>query len=191
MSIGRPPRCRASRWWAGEIAWWRRCAGIEEPAPPNAAEPWARQLAGEPQNAAAAWRRAGCPYEEAMALASSSDPDDLRLAFERFDSLGGRPAAAIVARRMRAVGVRAIPRGTRPTTKANPAGLTARELDVLRLVARGLRNTEIAEHLVVSAKTVDHHVSSVLAKLGVSGRAAAAREAVRLGVHDGEVAPQN
>jgi DNA-binding CsgD family transcriptional regulator len=178
-------------WWAGEIAWWRRCAGIEEPAPPNAAEPWARQLAGEPREAAAAWRRAGCPYEEAMALAESTDPDDLRLAFERFDSLGGRPAAAIVARRMRAVGVRAIPRGTRPTPKANPAGLTPRELDVLRLVARGLRNTEIAEHLVVSAKTVDHHVSSVLAKLGVSGRAAAAREAIRLGVHDGEAATRN
>jgi DNA-binding NarL/FixJ family response regulator len=87
---------------------------------------------------------------------------------------------------MRQSGLRGIPRGARAATKANPAGLTPRELEVLRLIIRGLRNTEIADQLVVSAKTVDHHVSSVLAKLGVSSRGAAAREAVRLGIQDGE-----
>jgi DNA-binding NarL/FixJ family response regulator len=87
---------------------------------------------------------------------------------------------------MRDLGIRNVPRGVRATTRANPAGLTTRELDVLRLVAQGLRNSEIADQLVVSAKTVDHHVSSVLTKLGVSSRNAAAREAVRLGIQDGE-----
>jgi DNA-binding NarL/FixJ family response regulator len=91
---------------------------------------------------------------------------------------------------MRELGVRTIPRGARSTTRANPAGLTTRELDVLRLITQGLRNSDIAEELVVSAKTVDHHVSSVLSKLGVSSRADAAREAIRLGVQDGEQVTQ-
>ena len=177
-------------WWAGEIAWWRRCAGIDEPVPSNAAEPWALLLAGAAPAAAAAWRRAGCPYEEALALAESDDPDDLRQAFARFDSLGARPAAAIVARRMRDAGHPGVPRGVRSATRANPAGLTPREVEVLALVGTGMTNAEIARELVVSAKTVDHHVSSVLAKLGVATRGEAAREAVRLGLQDREPAAQ-
>ncbi len=173
-------------WWAGEIAWWRRCAGIDESPPACAAEPWALLLAGQAQESAAAWQRLGCPYEEALALSQSEEHEDLRRAFELFDSLGADPAAAHVVRRMRQLGVRSIPRGARSTTRANPAGLTTRELDVLRLLAQGLRNSEIAEQLVVSAKTIDHHVSSVLTKLGVASRGAAAREALRLGVQDGE-----
>jgi DNA-binding CsgD family transcriptional regulator/tetratricopeptide (TPR) repeat protein len=181
---------RGAGWWAGEIAWWRRCAGIDEPAPEFAAQPWALLLGGQARMSAAAWRALGCPYEEAVALLHSDDHDDLRVAFELFDTLGADRAATLVVRQMRKVGVRGIPRGARSTTRSNPAGLTTRELDVLRLIAQGLRNSEIAEQLVVSAKTIDHHVSSVLSKLGVSTRSAAAREAVRLGVHDGERASQ-
>lgn len=173
-------------WWAGAIAWWRRCTGIEEAAPECAAQPWALLLAGRAGEAAAAWHRLGCPYEEAVALSHSDEQADLRGAFELFDSLGAHSASALLVRRMRTVGVRRIPRGARATTRANPAGLTTRELDVLRLLMQGLRNSEIADQLVVSAKTVDHHVSSVLTKLGVSSRGAAARGAVRLGVQDGE-----
>ena len=161
----------SASWWAGEIAWWRHCLGIDEPIPECAAEPWALQLAGRAHEAAAAWRSLGCPYEEALSLSCSDDADDLRAAFDLLESLGARPAAATVARRMRLGGVRGVRRGARPTTRANPAGLTARELEVLLLIVGGLRNTEIAEQLVVSPKTVDHHVSSVLAKLGVSSRA--------------------
>ena len=173
-------------WWAGEIAWWRRCTGISEPVPDGAAAPWALLLAGSPTAAAAAWRDLGCPYEQGLALAFSDEADDLRDGFEVFDSLGARAAAERVARRMRLVGIRGVPRGARPATRANPAGLTAREMEVLRLIVRGMRNTEIADQLVVSAKTVDHHVSSVLTKLGVSSRGAAARQAVLLGIQDGE-----
>lgn len=196
---GRPPTvasnagdvlqaCIDSRagWWAGEIAWWRRCAGIEEEIPECAPEPWALLLAGQAKESAVAWHKVGCPYEEALALLHSDEPDDLRAAFELFDSLGADPAAALVVRRMRDLGIRNVPRGARATTRANPAGLTTRELDVLRLIAQGLRNSQIADQLVVSAKTVDHHVSSVLTKLGVASRNAAAREAVRLGIQDGE-----
>jgi DNA-binding CsgD family transcriptional regulator len=178
-------------WWAGEIAWWRRCAGIDEQAPACAAKPWALLLAGRAKESAVAWLQLGCPYEQGVALSYSDDHDDLRAAFELLDTMGADPAAALVVRRMRNLGVRGIPRGARSTTRANPAGLTTRELDVLRLIAQGLRNSEIANQLVVSAKTVDHHVSSVLSKLGVSSRGAAAKEAVRLGLQDGEpVAPR-
>jgi len=180
----------AAWWWAGELAWWSRRAGIDVPDLQLAPGPWALLLEGRNRESAAAWHELGCPYEEALALAHSDDADDLRAAFDIYDSLGADPAAAIVVRRMRELGVRTIPRGARSTTRANPAGLTTRELDVLRLIIQGRRNAEIADELVVSAKTVDHHVSSVLSKLGVSSRADAAREAVRLGVQDGEQVAQ-
>jgi DNA-binding NarL/FixJ family response regulator len=53
---------------------------------------------------------------------------------------------------------------------------------VLALLAEGLRNAEIAERLVVSQKTVDHHVSAILRKLAVRTRGAAGAEAARLGL---------
>jgi DNA-binding NarL/FixJ family response regulator len=80
--------------------------------------------------------------------------------------------------------VRGVPRGPRPRTSENPSGLTTREVEVLSLLGQGLRNAEIAERLVVSPKTVDHHVSAVLRKLGMRTRAEAGAEAVRLGLAD-------
>jgi DNA-binding NarL/FixJ family response regulator len=79
-------------------------------------------------------------------------------------------------------------RGPRRQTLANPYGLTPRQLQVLCLLSEGLRNAEIAELLVVSEKTVDHHVSAVLAKLGVRNRTKAAAEAARLGLAGSELA---
>ncbi len=128
------------------------------------------------------WRRTGCRYEAALALSDSEDPRALREAFDELTQLDARPAAAIVARRLRELGERHLPRGPRQKTRANPAGLTTRELEVLPLLAAGLRNTEIAERLVVSPKTVDHHVSAILRKLGVRSRGQAGAEAGRLGL---------
>jgi DNA-binding NarL/FixJ family response regulator len=95
--------------------------------------------------------------------------------------MGAAPAAAIIARKLRVLGERGLPRGPRRATRANPAGLTPRELDVLALVAEGLRNAQIAERLFVSEKTVDHHVSAILRKLDVSSRTEAARKYGELG----------
>ena len=81
-------------------------------------------------------------------------------------------------------GVRGVPRGPRTRTRENPAGLTGRELEVLALLAEGLRNAQIAERLVVSEKTVDHHVSAILRKLDVRTRGEAGAAAVRLGLTD-------
>src|SRR5262249_56368119 len=103
-------------------------------------------------------------------------------AVRRQEGLGAGAAAAAARRRMKALGMRAIPRGPRPATQAAPAGLTPREQEVLALVAEGLADREISQRLFISERTVHHHVSAVLAKIGVTSRTAAAREAPRLGV---------
>jgi DNA-binding NarL/FixJ family response regulator len=106
----------------------------------------------------------------------------VRQAIDDLQRLGARPAATIVARRLRERGVRGLPRGPRPRTRDSPAGLTPREVEVLALVAEGLRNAQIARRLVVSEKTVDHHVSAILRKLDVHTRGEAGAEAARLGL---------
>ena len=88
----------------------------------------------------------------------------------------------MVRRRFRALGVTRLPRGPQPATRTNPAGLTERQTEILRLLAEGLSNTDIAGRLVISVRTVDHHVAAVLSKIGVSTRREAARAAVELGL---------
>ncbi len=174
---------RLDPWAVGELAYWRSRAGLDDELPPGLpAEPYRLSIADECTEAADAWRRLGCPYEAALAWAESDDPGLARNAIEHLQQLGAGPAAAIVARRLRERGIRGVPRGPRPRTRQNPAGLTARELEVLPLIAEGLRNSQIARCLVVSEKTVDHHVSAILRKLDVQTRGEAAAEAARRGL---------
>ena len=167
---------RHAPWVIAEMACWRARAGGRELVTGLLAGPHALELEGNWRAAAAEWRSLGCPYEAAMALASSSDEDDLREALTQFQLLGARPAAANVSRRLRLRGVRGLPRGPRRTTLRNRSNLTDRENQILSLVAEGLTNAEIAERLFLSTKTVDHHVSAILAKLGVKTRGQAAAQ---------------
>jgi DNA-binding CsgD family transcriptional regulator len=161
---------------------WRKRAGILEPPHELAADgPNKLELAGEYEAAAAAWKELKRPYEAAVALADAGTEVALRRSLELLTSLDARATAALVTRRLRSLGAREIPRGPRPTTRGNPAELTARELDILRLLDEGLRNATIAERLFLSERTVEKHVSSILRKLGVSTRAEAVAEARQLG----------
>jgi len=163
-----------------ELAYW--LAKVRRPAPADGDHPYAAQAAGRWREAAAAWQAAGCRYEHAAALADGPDPDGLLTALQLLDELGARPLAARVRGRLRRLGVTRIPRGPRSETRANPAGLTARQVDVLRLVGKGYTNAEIASQLVVSVRTVDSHVAAVLDKLGAASRREAAASAAELGV---------
>ncbi|MEZ5833866.1 MAG: AAA family ATPase [Dongiaceae bacterium] len=160
----------------GELAYWLWRAGDSPLGDAPAATPFDLQIKGEWQAAAAEWERISCPYEEALALADGDAFARLK-ALKILDQLGAAPAAAIIRRGLRAEGVRGVPRGVRPATRRNEAGLTAREMTILELLSEGLSNRDIGGRLGISAKTVDHHVSAVLGKLGVGSRGEAAAEA--------------
>ncbi len=169
----------------GELAVWRRRAGIEDEVLGELPDRYASELAGNHGQAAELWTELGCPYDAALALAGADDDDALRRSLDEFQRLGAGPPAAIVARRLRERGARGLPRGPRSNTKQNPAGLTAREVEVLGLVAEGLRNADIAERLFLSERTVGHHVSAILRKLDVRSRGEATAAARRLGIASG------
>jgi DNA-binding CsgD family transcriptional regulator/tetratricopeptide (TPR) repeat protein len=169
-------------WIVDELAFWMWRGGAAVEPPPGSQTPYAAQMRGRWQQAAEEWQRIGCPYEQATALLDGATPEPLLAALEILDGLGARPAARLARRKLRGAGVASVPRGPRPDTRANPAGLTNRQVAVLRLLIAGLSNAEIADRLFVSRKTVGHHVSAILTKLEVSSRHEAAHKASELGL---------
>jgi len=144
-------------------------------------DPDVDSILNEARDLAIMWEQIGCPYEQAMALADG-DEEARRSALEIFERLGAGPAAEALRQRLRAAGVRGLSRGPRPSTKENPLGLTTRQMEVLALMAEGLSNAEIAERLFISPKTVDHHVSAILAKFDAHSRAEAVAQAQQRGI---------
>jgi DNA-binding CsgD family transcriptional regulator/tetratricopeptide (TPR) repeat protein len=144
-------------------------------------DPAVALFAGDHEAAAQAWDALGMPYEAALAHFDSGTEDGLREALRRFEALGATAAVDVTRRELRRLGVGSIPAGARAATRAHPLGLTRREAEVLEGICAGRTNAEIAAELFLSARTVDHHVSSLLGKLGASTRAHAASEARRRG----------
>jgi DNA-binding NarL/FixJ family response regulator len=170
---------------AGEAALLRgRAAAAAAPADGAAAMQPAVELLDE---AVAVFARLGFPLEEGrarLALASARAaegsplaPPAARAACDAFERLGARRDADEAAALLRDLGG-----SGRSAVRGERDELTAREREVLALVASGLSNGEIAERLVIAPKTAEHHVGKVLAKLGVRSRAEAAAHAVREGL---------
>jgi DNA-binding CsgD family transcriptional regulator/tetratricopeptide (TPR) repeat protein len=172
----------ADQWERGAVAVWLVRTGSARGPRGTIAPYYQRQLDGDWAGAARMWEDLGCPYEAGLALLGSTEEDALRDALRIFTDLGATATVRLARKKMRTLGIRSIPAGPRTATRAHPLGLTRREHEVLDLIVDGHTNAEIAGQLFISAKTVDHHVSAVLAKLGAPSRNVAASEAVRLGL---------
>jgi DNA-binding CsgD family transcriptional regulator len=165
------------RWAIGELGLWLVRTKTLERLPEDAAPPYRLPW----RQAAEAWRRIGCPYEQAEALANG-DEAAMREALEILIRLGAEPAADRVREQMRRAGLKQVPARPRASTRAAPAQLTRRQFEVLALVESGLSNAEIAQRLFISEKTAGHHVSAILRKLGVRSRGEAAAAARKMGI---------
>jgi DNA-binding CsgD family transcriptional regulator len=170
-------------WFLGEMAYWRWQAGDVAADLPvgDIARPWALSITGRWREAADDWAARGCVYEAARALMAGDQVAQLE-ALAVFERLGARPAIERLRQRMREDRVRGVPRGPRQATRENAAGLTAREMQILVLVAEGCANSEIARRLSRSPRTVDHHLAAILDKLAVGTRTEAVAAARRVGL---------
>ncbi len=172
----------ASTWDRGAVGAWLRRTGSARPPRGEVAEPYRCEIEGDWEKAARIWSDLGCPYDSALALQSGTDEAALREALRLFDGVGAAAAGRITRQKMRLLGIQSVPVGRRTATRAHPQGLTRREQEVLELICGGCTNSEIADRLFISARTVGHHVSAVLAKLHAPTRGAAARRAAELGL---------
>ena len=170
-----PPR----GWLPIRVSAWAVVAGLDVELEPGNSSPHAAMLRRDWAEAAESFAGVGWEYDRALMLSLLDDEESLTVSVEIARRHGAEPLTNRVVRRMRELGIR-VPAGPRESTRANPAGLTARQLEVLALLGEGLTNAEIAERLVVSPRTAEHHVAAVLTKLGATSRRDAAKRAVEL-----------
>jgi DNA-binding CsgD family transcriptional regulator len=175
ISLGTP-------WPSGAFAFWMWKLGLIDEAPEGTADFYGWIIKGEYEKSAEFWRERGIPYEEALALMHGDEADQIE-AIRIFEGLGAAATANKVRQALADQGVR-VPRGRSHATRDHAAGLTARQAEVLELLARGFTNTEIADELFVSQRTVENHVSAVLMKLDVPNREAAVEAARIEGILD-------
>ncbi|MEV4265836.1 AAA family ATPase [Kribbella sp. NPDC049584] len=180
IAVGSVHIDRAHSWIRGQVAVWQARLGAT--VTPAGLEPHTLSISGDFDRAAELWDGIGSSYDAALALLDSGSEQGLRDALRRFDAVGAVAAATLTRRRMRRLGLRAIPSGAHPSTRSDAAGMTRREREVMTLVAAGQSNATISAQLVISPRTVEHHVAAVLAKLGVGSRTLVAAEARRRGL---------
>ena len=164
-----------------EFVFWMKKAGRHIVLCKEIADAYDTSSAAKTLKAASFWQRAGCPYEQALVLFEGKE-DDKRKAIKILQDLDAIAVYEKMKQAMRNLGIKNIPRGIRKSTRSNAAFLTYREMDVLRLLKEDMQNKEIAAQLYISAKTVDHHISSILFKLDASSRSKAVSEAIRAGI---------
>lgn len=171
------------RWVLGELSWWRHLAGLDAGDGPGTApaEPFALMLAGSWADAARAWESLDSPLWQAYALGLDTDLGSAQQAVGILEGLGASASIEAILRTRRDRGL-ALPRRPRAATRERVGQLTTRELDILLLLAEGLSTADLASRLFLSPRTVEHHVSAVLHKLGEPTRARAVATARRLGV---------
>ena len=165
--------CSYNIWAIGEIAHWLWKAERLVDIPKKIAKPYLLQIKGEWKSAAKLWEQLKCPYEQAMAL-SEGNERAMKDAVEIFDRLSASATSLLIKQKMRELGLKGVPKGPRKSTRENPSGLTSRQMEVLKLLGKGLSNNEIGRKLFISPKTVDHHISAILSKLNIHTRTEAA-----------------
>lgn len=164
------------------LVFWQRLSGLAVDADVDGTGSYADGARGDWAAAAEGFEQRGMPYEEALVRLPTGDEESLRRALAVLRRLGAVPAEKLALQRLRHLGVRGLERGPRPATRSHPAGLTSREVEVVELLARGLRNVDLADRLVISPRTVDHHVAAIMRKLGTRTRGEAVARAVELGL---------
>jgi DNA-binding CsgD family transcriptional regulator/tetratricopeptide (TPR) repeat protein len=167
-------------WPSAAFAFWMWKLGLLPEVPSALSDFYRWIMAGEWTKAAEFWESRDVPYEHGLALMHGDDAARLQ-AVRIFDDLGAFAASGKVRRELAERGVKA-PRGRSQATRDHVAGLTTRQAEVLDLVAEGLTNTEVADRLFVSHRTVENHVAAVLMKLDVSSRDAAVEVARERGL---------
>jgi DNA-binding CsgD family transcriptional regulator len=167
-----------ARPFAGNLALWLWLAGVLDEVPTDSWEPYGWLSSGDWQRAAEFFQSRAVPYEHAVALSLGDDEAKLE-ALSIVDSLGALPLSSLLRHELEASGVQGVPRRRNRTVPTGVEGLTARQLEVLELLGEGLTNAEIADRLFLSTRTVDHHVSAILTRLGARNRSQAAHHARR------------
>jgi DNA-binding CsgD family transcriptional regulator len=168
-------------WEIGQLAYWLWKGNELDEVPGRIAEPYLAQIKGDWKTAAKLWDGLNCPYEQALAL-SEGDKEGMKTAINIFEQLGASAASKRIKQFMKEMGMSGIPKGPRKTTRENLAGLTSRQIEVLSLLNKGLSNFEIGNKLYISPKTVEHHISAILAKLNIHSRHEAAAYARSKGI---------
>ncbi|HEX2533592.1 MAG TPA: AAA family ATPase [Chitinophagaceae bacterium] len=166
---------------ASEFCFWLQRTG--RPATGGAAQydPYRLLEAGKTGEAAAFWMGKGCIYDAALCLFQGNE-EEKRKAITLVQGLRATATARRMKQEMEASGIKKVPRGKRSSTLANPAQLTSREVQILQYLQEAASNKEIAAALFISAKTVDHHISSILFKLEAPSRSKAVTQAIKLGL---------
>lgn len=164
-----------------EFAFWMKKVGRYLVPIKEIAEPYDISSAAKALKAATFWEKRGCLYEQALVLFEGKDKDK-RKAITMIQHVGATAVYEKMKQEMKNIGIKHIPRGIRNSTRSNAAFLTVREMDILKLMREELQNKEIAAQLYISAKTVDHHISSILLKLDANSRSKAVTRAVQMGI---------